>query len=121
MPFFSIGNSLQPNIFILPQQKSFDSRKKSQYGSIEENSVLVDQDQFNQDEFGTSQVQGDPLHNVILGHSVVVDESHDEENDVNNINDISTIKKVSPEACTSVFSLINKRHCNQNCRILPPT
>ena len=65
MPFFPIGNSVQPKIIIQPQ-KSFDTKKKSQYGSIEENSILFDQDQF-----GTSEI--------------VVNESDDEENDDNNI------------------------------------
>ena len=70
MSFFPIGNSVQPKIIIQPQ-KSFDTKKKSQYGSIEENSILFDQDQFNQDQFGTSEI--------------VVNESDDEENDDNNI------------------------------------
>ena len=66
MLFFLIGNSVQPKIIIQPQ-KSFDTKKKSQYGSIEENSILFDQDQF-----GTSEN--------------VVNESDDEEiNDDNNI------------------------------------
>ena len=65
---------------ILPQ-KPLVTKKKSQYGSTEENSVSFDQNQFNQDEeFGTSEVQSNPF---------IIDVSEDEENDSNILGDIT--------------------------------
>ena len=79
-PFFPVGNSVHPKVMILPQ-KPLVTKKKSQYGSTEENSVSFDQNQFNQDEeFGTSEVQSNPF---------IIDVSEDEENDSNILGDIT--------------------------------